>query len=180
MTNLKISKGLLSFLLMFFTLAAHAATDDTARFEAKFLDQFSEHHRQAVQMGQMAVEKGHSSAVKNMGKKIVDDQTKEIAQMQKWRDQYYSSIPTSKEGVEKMDMSSMQTATGPQFDQAFLSMMSMHHDSGVKMAQEAIKNAKRPEIRRFAERSVKNQTEEKGKIASLLQKEKSQMSGGSQ
>lgn len=49
---------------------------------------------------------------------------------------------------------------GDEFDKAFLSDMTMHHQSAVEMAQIALENAKHQEIKDMAQKMIDSQKEE--------------------
>ena len=55
---------------------------------------------------------------------------------------------------------SLAGKTGDEFDAAFLSEMTFHHQGAVEMAQLALQNAKHPEIRAMAQNIIGAQTTE--------------------
>lgn len=55
---------------------------------------------------------------------------------------------------------SLAGKTGDEFDAAFLSEMTFHHQGAVEMAQLALRNAKHPEIRAMAQNIIGAQTTE--------------------
>lgn len=57
-------------------------------------------------------------------------------------------------------MEGLEGKTGDEFDKAFLSEMIMHHQGAVKMAEEALKNAKHEEIKTMAHAIISAQTTE--------------------
>lgn len=138
--------------------------------DAKFLDQFSQHHSSAIKMAKMALEKAQNPEIKKMAQKTVKDQTKEIEQMQKWRDREYASVPKSDEKMPEMDMSRLETSTGNEFDVAFAEMMAKHHDDGIKMASAAAPSLDKKQVREFAEKSAKKQQVEKQKLTQIQSK----------
>ena len=58
-------------------------------FEIQFMRDMITHHSEAVQMGRDAQQKATSSAVKAAATKIVNQQTAEIAQLQRWLSSWY-------------------------------------------------------------------------------------------
>lgn len=161
-----------------FSFSAGAQTD-ASKQEAKFLDQLSLHHQQEVQMGLMALEKGERKEIRKLGEDLVQDETKDLVQMAKWRGENYSSVPKATSASDqKMDLSSLETVSGAQFDQAFLRQVSQHHESGIQMVQNAVPNLKKGEIKRFAEKVLKEEKDEQKEIAALM-KDSSKMSGRS-
>jgi uncharacterized protein (DUF305 family) len=71
-------------------------------------------------------------------------------------------------GNSQMGMNSMMSGmmaglngkTGDEFDKAFLAEMIAHHQGAVVMAEEVLKNSKRPELIKLANDIVKAQTGE--------------------
>ncbi|WP_431257176.1 DUF305 domain-containing protein [Roseateles chitinivorans] len=47
------------------------------------------HHQQALEMAKVQVQQGRSAPLKTMAQKIIDDQTKEIAQLDAWMQQHH-------------------------------------------------------------------------------------------
>ncbi len=64
-------------------------------------------------------------------------------------------------GMSMEDMTEMmESKTGDEFDEAFLTMMIPHHQGAIEMAQEALTSAKHPEIRRMAQEIISAQQAE--------------------
>jgi uncharacterized protein (DUF305 family) len=63
---------------------------------------------------------------------------------------------------EMMDgmMAGLQGKTGSEFDKAFISEMITHHEGAIEMAQKALMNAKRQEIKSMAQDIISAQTKE--------------------
>lgn len=148
------------------SIALSAFGQDKA-YDAQFLDKMTEHHRQGIEMAEMAKEKAKDSELKKMSAKMVKDQTKEIAQMEKWRKSDFAKESKASDLPPKMDMSPLKTATAAQFDHQFISMMTKHHDDGINMAREAEQKATTEKVKTFAKNIVKNQTMEKEKLSKL-------------
>ena len=146
----------------------------TVPYDAKFLDQFSEHHGDAIKMGEMATSKAANPEVKKIAEKMVSDQTEEIKKMKEWREKI-SSAPPIASSMPKMDMSSLNQKNGRDFDIAFLDMMAKHHQQGVSMAKEASAKLSNPEVKTFAKNAAEKQDHERQK---LLKMKKSESSDG--
>ena len=59
-------------------------------FDKAFIDAMIPHHRSAIEMAQVAYRQGDNPKIKKLAEGIVEAQTREIAQMQGWRQQWYS------------------------------------------------------------------------------------------
>lgn len=136
----------------------------SAMSEPQFLEMMTKHHQDGIEMAKMAKEKATNKEVKNMSEKIIKDQSKDIAKLQSWKKKWHANEKVSAE-MPKMDMSKLQAANGKEFDQAFLDMMSQHHQHGVAMAKDA--KLEHKEVKDFAEKSVKKQTAEISKMEEM-------------
>jgi uncharacterized protein (DUF305 family) len=137
------------------------------KFDAQFLDQMTAHHLDGIKMAQIAESKASNPELREMGKEIVVNQSKEVDQMKTWRSRYFSSVAAAEEHMPKMDMSQMEKASGSSFDKAFVDMMTNHHQEGLRMAQAASGKLTNPEIKHFAKESVREQQADIQRMAKL-------------
>lgn len=135
-------------------------------FDLQFIDTMSEHHRSAIAMAKMAVEKTQNPELKTFAQKIISDQEKENSQMKDWRDKWFAGKPMAMNmemaGMMSAmpDMKKLETASGKEFDRAFLDAMIAHHTGAVAMANEARTKAERPEMKTLAAQIIKAQEAE--------------------
>lgn len=132
--------GAAAILALLLTIAPAAATPGRAQmgpmtgppldqltgddFDKAFLQQMSMHHAMAVMMARPAVANASHQELKDLARLIIDDQTKEIAQMRGWaKDWYDLEIP---DHVAMMDQ-----MMGPQGVPG-MGQSGMHH-SGMPM-----------------------------------------------
>lgn len=146
--------------------------------DLRFLDHMTMHHQMAVDMAQMAVEKATAPEVRQMAQTMVDDQEREIAQMQAWRQQWHPSeaAPDTTMSADDMaamgmgmDMTALETATGAAFDRLFLQQMIPHHAGAVTMAAEAQMHSERAEVRTLAEEIIAAQAREIGEMQRMIE-----------
>jgi uncharacterized protein (DUF305 family) len=146
------------------TPAPVAAAD--APYEMQFLDTMTAHHKQAVEMAEMAVDKAARPELKEMARRMMAAQREEIGRMQGWREQWYGGRPQAvnhemmEMGGQQTDMGRMRSAAGEEFDRMFLSMMIPHHEGAVAMARDALSKAEHAEVKRFAQQLVADQQRE--------------------
>lgn len=140
----------------------------SAPYDLQFMDTMSAHHQSAIDMAKPAQTKAQHAELKELARKIVDDQQREIAQMKSWRDQWYAGkpkavnmeMPGMMEGMKGMDMSGMDAATDNAFDLMFIDMMTQHHQAAATMAREALTRAEHPEIKKLAQQIIDAQEKE--------------------
>lgn len=160
-----------------------AGTHTSSAHDPHFLDMMSAHHRDGINMAQMATEKAQSPEIKAVATKVIKDQTKELEQMKTWRQRHFSSVPKSEDMPPKMDMSKLENASGNEFDKTFAEMMAKHHEDGIKMSESMVGNLKNDEVRKFAEKSIEKQGKEKDHLEQLqasLDKDTSKGTGSSE
>lgn len=133
-------------------------------YDLHYIDMMLMHHQQGMEMSQLAVTKWQNAQVKAFAQNSVTGQQRDIAELKKYRDQFYAGQP-------QMDMSNMQgmgmdmhkemettmkrlrAATGTAFDRAFLDSMISHHQMATDMSKEATTQAEHEEIKNFARKT---------------------------
>ena len=155
-----------SLLLLTMSTVAFASGGKHKIYEGQFLDRMIEHHKEGVDMANMATEKAESPEVKQMSANMAATQKKEIEMMKYWRAEMFPDVPKakSKDMPPKMDMTRLNSAEGKNFDREYLKMMSEHHDSGIKMFEEAKAKADTDKIRNFSKKSIEHQSQEKDQM----------------
>lgn len=147
----------LAILLAVATLTlAGCAQDGAPQTQEKFNDAdvaFAQgmipHHRQAVEMADLAAERAGSAEVKDLAAGISAAQGPEIKTMTDWLAAWGEDVP--EEDMAGMDhgnmsggemsgmmsqdqMNELAAASGASFDQMFLNMMIEHHEGAIEMA----------------------------------------------
>ena len=158
------------------TLASDVASSvpesTAAAYDLQFLDSMSKHHQMAIDMAKQGHDKFMHAELKEMAKRMVEDQEREIAQMKQWRDQWYPGAApadsTQMPGTASMnmDMTHMQMAIrhtrrpGKQLDLMFIEMMIPHHQGAIEMARDAMAKAEHQEIKDLVQKMIPEQQKE--------------------
>ena len=123
------------------------------------------HHESAVQMAEVAVQRGESDFVKKLANDIIRTQNEEISTMR--REDEALDIAGVKAGklsvpdhMMGMDGDAKELQTADPFDKAFIDMMIPHHEGAVTMAKEEIAKGGDPELKALAEDIVSAQERE--------------------
>lgn len=147
-----------------------------AQFEKQFLQLMIEHHKEGIDMAQMAVQKAKSGELKGLSEKSMAAQRRDIEQMTGWLKQWHQAEPTpavvpeaSKEKMQK-DKAKLEKAEGEEFDRTFLSLMSKHHKGAVSMSELAKEKAQHDEVKQFAEKLIAEQTKEIKEMKQMREK----------
>lgn len=148
----------------------------SAPFDLQFIDTMTEHHRMGIEMAKMAASKASHAELKSLARKMIDDQQKDITQMQAWRRQWYSGQPKAvnmemmkmdpaKHKQMEMDMAKLKKARGHAFDLMFIDTIIPHHQTAIDMSKEALDKGEHQEIKSFAQKTIDSQKEEIDKMS---------------
>ena len=138
--------------------------------DANYLDSYSAHHRDGIAMAEMAATRAENPELKKLASKMVKEQTEEVNQMKKWREQYFPNVQSEEERLERVDLNKLQESKGKEFDSQFTKMMIKHHEDGIKLSKEVSAKLENEKIKSFAEKSISKQNEELKKLNELSKK----------
>lgn len=161
---------------------ATAAPQTGAALDRAFLEGMVPHHRAAVEMARVELERGSDAEVKRLAQGIVDAQQVEIDRFVQIAQSAYGFAPAGAHSgpmgelvgvVLSMDMSRMsqQLAEASEVDRTFLQMMIPHHASAIVMADVERKNGANEELKDLAGSIVADQAREIGEMQRLLGKD---------
>jgi len=161
------------------TSAPGANTEHNAA-DVSFAQTMIVHHRQAIDMAEMAATRASRPQVKQLAASIEKAQDPEIQTMSGWLTSWGEQVPTggSMPGMagpmpgmmSEADMKKLESLSGAAFAKEFLSMMVEHHRGAIQMAAEQQKNGKNPAAAALAKKIESDQTAEIATIQSLLAK----------
>jgi uncharacterized protein (DUF305 family) len=148
---------------------------DKAPYEQQFLDTMTMHHQMAIHMASLVETRAADQELKDMAKKMMTEQEKEVAQLKGWRAQWYAGKPEAMnikmagmpESIKGMSHDKLASAKGEQFDRLFVDMMSQHHKGAIKMAQTADQKLEHAEVKEFAAKVVDMQKKEIAHMAEM-------------
>lgn len=162
---------------------ASATAGDYNDADVAFATEMIQHHRQAVDMAEMADSRASSQEVKDLATKIKGAQGPEIKTMSGWLTSWGEEVPADMSGMEGHDMSSgmpgmmsgedmgtLEKASGAEFDTMFLEMMVEHHEGAIKMAETEKKDGKDDDSKKLADDVITAQTAEIEQMKKLLDK----------
>jgi len=134
--------------------------------ERPFLQQMVPHHRSAVEMAELALEKTSRPEIRRLAQQIVSAQESEIVDMGRWhRDWFGEDLVASTSGLHaNVDMTELEQATGDDFDRAFLRLMIAHHASAIMMAESVMIGSPREELGSLTDEITAAQAKEIGQM----------------
>lgn len=147
------------------TPAAQSAQDAAeAPYDIQYLDTMAEHHREGIEMFKLAADKAQDEKVRAKAQQMIDDQQKEIPELEGMRDDVKPGAPQDVNrklpGMKPMEMSLLEAASGSDFDRRFLDMTIQHHEGAVAMSRDALKHAKGRGVKDRARMIIDKQTKE--------------------
>ncbi|MCW2584463.1 MAG: Lipoprotein [Klenkia sp.] len=134
------------------------------------------HHEQAVSMADLVADRSTDPDVLDLADRIQAAQEPEIDTLDGWLDSWGADSETSGMDHSRMggmmteeDMSSLEAASGVQFDRLWLQMMLEHHTGAVGMAQTEIDDGEDPQAIALAQDVQSSQGTEITEMEQLLQ-----------
>ncbi len=142
--------------------AGTAAGNGTDR---AFVAEMIPHHEGAVEMAEIAQQRGKSPFVKQLAADIIRTQTEEITELRSEDKQLADAgVKPGKLGgghsTMAMGEDTASLKTAEPFDQAFLRMMLPHHSSAVEMAKTELAEGADPELKALAQEIIDAQERE--------------------
>jgi uncharacterized protein (DUF305 family) len=135
------------------------------------------HHRQALEMTELATDRAEDPRVLELVERIEAGQRPEIAEMTGWLEDWDEELPAeggheSMEGMSGMmsaeDMDALEAASGAEFDEMFLTMMIEHHAGAVEMAETEVEDGQFPDAVALAEKIIASQKAEIAEMQAVL------------
>lgn len=144
--------------------------------EATFARAMAAHHAQAVEMALIIRDRTADLELRQFALDIILTQQSQIGQMDGWLAVWGLplSSPTAVDHrampgmATQQDVNALRTQSIPEMEVAFLRMMVVHHQGGVQMAQDVLRQTNRPEVTRLAQAIVAAQQNEIDYMQSLL------------
>ncbi|MGX1908009.1 DUF305 domain-containing protein [Streptomyces phaeochromogenes] len=165
------------------TATASAKAGDHNDADVDFSKEMIQHHRQAVDMAELAADRASSEEVKDLATKVKGAQDPEIETMSGWLTSWGEDVPEKMSGAMDHDMSSampgmmggkdmdkLEKASGAEFDTMFLTMMVEHHEGAVEMAETEKADGKYGPAMKLADAVMTAQTAEIKQMNKMLGK----------
>lgn len=161
---------------------ATATAIDHNDADIAFSAEMIQHHRQAIEMAELAFSRASSREVKDLATKIEGAQDPEIKKMSGWLTSWGEAVPEDMADMEHDtssampgmmsgdDMTKLEQASGAEFDTMFLELMVQHHEGAVEMAKTERANGKYGPATQLADDVVTAQTAEIEQMERMLGK----------
>ncbi|MFC6065424.1 DUF305 domain-containing protein [Streptomyces ochraceiscleroticus] len=161
--------------------------------DVSFAQSMIPHHRQAVEMADLAPARASSDEIKDLAKKIKNAQDPEIKTMSGWLKGWGEKVPeASMPGMDHSghssmssdspmpshsdmpgmmsgkDMTELKAAKGAEFDKKFAELMIAHHKGAVGMAKTEQKDGRNTTAKKLAADVIKTQSAEIDELQDIL------------
>ena len=147
----------------------------TGDFDLDFATMMIQHHQSAVEMAEMYLPKGKDGKIKSLAQNIITSQKKEMEDLRNMianhktsgkKDEHADKSQGNGEHDELMQamdtmmdkMKGIQKSGDP--DKDFVTMMIPHHESAVMMAENEISHGKNFDLKKMAQKIIKDQNME--------------------
>ncbi|SCD43077.1 Uncharacterized conserved protein, DUF305 family [Streptomyces sp. BpilaLS-43] len=139
------------------------------------------HHRQAVEMADLASTRAESTDVKKLADEIKKAQGPEIKTLSGWLTSWGEQVPAEGSMDHSMhgagggmmtaeEMDKLKDSSGKAFDTAFMEMMIKHHEGAVAMAKTEKADGSFPDAKTMADAIITSQAAEIARMNNLLGK----------
>ncbi|OLT00437.1 hypothetical protein BJF90_35165 [Pseudonocardia sp. CNS-004] len=169
--------------------AQAGASTDRNEADTRFAQMMIPHHRQAVAMAGMAVERTANPDVKALAEQIQAAQDPEIERMTGFLQAWGAAVPAEDDmsAMPEMDdmdhsdmgdmsgmmtpeqMNELQGASGAEFDRMFLEMMIAHHEGAVHDSEREVAEGVNPQAKDLAQQIISAQNAEITQMRQMLQ-----------
>ena len=151
--DLYYSAGVIVFLLIFFGILGVAREIYAAPgsgSDAQFAMKAAQGGVAEVQFGQLAESKGTSDAVKEFGKRMVNDHSKAGEQLKQVAQQENLNLPMEMSKMDKASYELLSKLSGAEFDREYAKMLVKDHEKDVAEFQKESQDGKDEAIKNFA------------------------------
>ncbi|WP_449061819.1 DUF305 domain-containing protein [Planomonospora algeriensis] len=125
--------------------------------DVKYVQDMIIHHRQALDMADLAPARARSAPLKGLASRIADSQRPEIQFMTSWLQQQGQRVPGHHAGHGGMpgmaapeQLEALKAASGEDFDRLFLDLMIDHHRGAITMSEQVLAGGSHIKIEELA------------------------------
>lgn len=122
--------------------------------DREFMTKAAQGGRGEVELGKLAVRKGHSSRIRSFGSRMVSDHTKANRDLMRLAANYGVSLPSTMAPDEQDLYGQLRNMNGRDFDRAYAGHMLEDHQKDVADFDSERTQAKSPALRAFASRTL--------------------------
>lgn len=105
--------------------------------DIKFARAMIPHHQEVLEMALLADTRAGQQGVRRLATELIELHSREMAEMRQWLSEWgeSSDAPAGAEVAPMANLVGLKAASGDEFDRAFLSMMTEHHQRALALAE---------------------------------------------
>lgn len=132
-----------------------------AQFEVPYMRFTIDHHAMGIMMASLCTEKAVHEQLRNLCERNARAQTRELAQLQSWLQEWYGITYEPRLTPADMRMHEKLAQLGPRaFEIEFMSMFSRHHLQIIRRSVPIAREAKHEPLERMAEQIIAAQSQD--------------------
>ena len=131
-----------------------AGSDKMAKSDRNFLEEAYIASMAEVRLGKLAQDKASSQQVKDFGKRMVDDHSKEIESLSKIAKEEGVKLPSQLDSKHQKTYDRLAKLSGAEFDRAYMKEMTSDHKKDVSKYEHAAKSASDEQLQQHAKQEV--------------------------
>lgn len=124
------------------------------RADRRFVDHAAQAGMAEVAMGRLATVRGNHAQVKSFGQRMVDEHGKANQELKALLESKGVRLPQETERAHERDANRLGKLEGAEFDREYMKHMVTDHEKDVKDFERASKEAKDPELRAWAAKTL--------------------------
>jgi putative membrane protein len=118
--------------------------------DMKFAQEAAQGGQLEVQLGQLAVQNGHSDAVKQFGQRMVDDHSKANDKLMALAAKDNLTLPTQLDAQHQAIVDRFKNMSGAAFDKAYIQDMVKDHEEDIAAFRKEARMGSNPDLKSFA------------------------------
>ncbi|HWG58514.1 MAG TPA: DUF4142 domain-containing protein [Candidatus Acidoferrales bacterium] len=122
--------------------------------DKQFVQKAAEGNMAEIKLGELAQQNGTNDAVKNMGKRMVDDHTKANDQLKDAASQSNIMMPTTLSKKDQANYDRLSKLTGKAFDKAYARDMVRDHQKDIAVFRSEARHGQDAGIKNFASQTL--------------------------
>ena len=132
----------------------HGAGGSLSQEDRQFLQEAAQGGLAEVELGRLAQQKASNDAVKQFGKRMVDDHSQANDKLMQLVEKHGVTPPVSVGEKHKALISQLSALNDKDFDRAYMTAMVDDHEKDIKEFEQAAETSGAPDVKQFAQQTL--------------------------
>jgi putative membrane protein len=124
--------------------------------DGKMVREIAQADMAEVAAGKLGASKAQSAEVKKFAQHMVDDHGKHLGDLRKMAKTKGTQLPSAPDKKHQDAMKKLESASGAEFDKAYMTQMVKDHEDALKLVQNTAKSAKDKDLKADAQKTAPN------------------------